>query len=425
MTLLTHGQRSVLRSLVVHGERGRAVANLTAVWEVPPGPDIAQVEDAWLRLVAAHESLRTTFAADGDDLTATVHPFAPAGVGNVEVEDGADPAAQAAAIGAVLAAEPIDIATGPPWRAVLTTELGDPVHLVVAIHHVAVDNEALRLLEPAFLRAVDGDPVAAEVQPADLAAVQSASADSPTLRHWVSVWPDLEPADRDPADPSPRRRASLYSVEALAATRRVCERLRVSVQAVLLAVGAVALGRVEGRDRLSMALMAANRLDPRWAGLVGSLNQYAPVTIDLDGGSHPDEFVAAVYPLCLTAYLNGSYDVDALGAALAEAGIEDPDPTAFAKHFNFLGPVDTEPEEGSALRTGVSWRRSSQRTGPNLHLAIAMGDGLLIGVGASEACLPGDAPAEVAAAIEAGLLSLDRGDAATLAELDLTPLRPV
>ncbi|HZE01540.1 MAG TPA: hypothetical protein VE155_07220 [Pseudonocardiaceae bacterium] len=72
----------------------------------------------------------------------------------------------------------------------------------------------------------------------------------------------------------------------------------------------------------------------------------------------------------------------------------------------------------------MHWRDSRQCTGPNLHLATALGDGLLIGVGASEAYLPGDGPARVAAAIEAGLLSLDRGDAATLSELDLTPLRP-
>jgi hypothetical protein len=169
----------------------------------------------------------------------------------------------------------------------------------------------------------------------------------------------------------------------------------------------------------------ANRLDRWWAGLVGSLNQYSPVTLDLDGGRYPDEYLAAVHPQCLTAYLNGGYDLDALAVALAEAGTPDPDPAAFAKHFDFLSPVDAEPEAGSELRTGVRWRDSRQRTGPNLHLATALGDGLLIGVGASEAYLPGDGPARVAAAIEARLLSLDRGDAATLSELDLTPLRPV
>jgi hypothetical protein len=386
---------------------------------------VAQVEDAWLRLVAAHESLRTTFIADGDDLTATVHQFAPAALRTVEVDGNTDPAAQAAVVAAELAAEPIDLATGPSWRTALITEFGDPVHLVVVIHHVAVDNDALRLLERAFGCALDGDDVTAEVQPAELAAVETEAGSTRALRHWVSVWPDLCPADREPADPSPRRRASLYSVEALAATRRVCARLRVSVQAVLLGVGAVALGRSEGRDRLTLALMSANRLDHRWAGLVGSLNQYSPITLDLDDGRPPDEYIADVYLRSLTAYLNGAYDVDALAAALAEAGTPDPDPTAFAKHFNFLGPVDAEPEAGSDLRTGVSWRSSRQCTGPNLHVATAIGDGLLIGVGASESYLPGDAPARVAAAIEAGLLSLDRGDAATLSELDLTPLRSV
>ena len=95
----------------------------------------------------------------------------------------------------------------------------------------------------------------------------------------------------------------------------------------------MALGRFEGWDRLTLALMSANRLDPRWAGLVGSLNQYSPVTLDLDGGRHPEEYLAAAYPQCLTAYLNGGFDVDALAVALAEAGTPDPDPTAFAKHL--------------------------------------------------------------------------------------------
>ena len=214
-------------------------------------------------------------------------------------------------------------------------------------------------------------------------------------------------------------------MDALAAAKRVSARLRVSIQSVLLSAGAVALARYERRSRITMALMAANRLDPRWVDLVGSLNQYGPVTVEIEEAQHPDEFLTTAYPQCLTAYLHGSYDVDALRARLAESGTPDADPTAFAKHFNFLGPVDAEPDLGSPLRTGVQWRSSTQRTGPNLHVAIAVGSGLLIGVGASEDYLPGEGPAQLAAAIEACLCSIDRGAANTLAELDLTPVRQV
>ncbi|MBB5960590.1 hypothetical protein FHS29_007218 [Saccharothrix tamanrassetensis] len=419
----TFGQLSVMRSLAVHGPDGQQVANLVSVWEIPPGPDTAQAMDAWLRLVAAHESLRTTLHVTDDGVEQQVHAFGSTPLPTVDLADATPEAAHR--IAADLAATPIDVERDRPWRAVVAVEQGDPVYLVAVVHHAAADNEALRVLEAQFLAALDGADVVADAQPADLAGQQRAKTGGQALAHWTAVWPALEAADREPGDRSPRRRASLYSPAALAATTSLSERLRVSPQSIVLAVGALALARHEGRDRVTFALMAANRLDRRWTGLVSSLNQYSPVTIEVDGDLDPDEYLTNGYLRCLTAYLHGSYDVDALTAALAEAGVADPDPTAFAKHFNFLGPVDAEPDAASPLRTSVAWRGSTQRTGPNLHLAIATGSGLMIGVGASEDYLPGGLPATVAAGIEAGLIRLDAGQARTVAGLDLTPVRPL
>lgn len=420
---LTYGQLSVLRSLAVHGDDGAAVANLIVVWEVRPGPEVSHTVDAWLRLVQAHESLRSTFDRDASGaFEQTVHAFAPAPLPVIDLPVATPERARRVA--AELAAEPIDVAHDLPWRAAVVTEQGDPAHLVAAVHHIAADNDALRVLETAFHAALDGADVTADGQPADLALTQRELSDAPALAHWTAVWPTLAAADREPHDRSPRRRASIYSREALAAATTLSRRLRVSVQSLVLSVGALAVARHESRDQVTFALMAANRLDPRQAGLVTSLNQYAPITIAIDSDTAPDDFLAAIYPACLTAYAHGSYDVDALTAALAGSGAPDPDPTAFAKHFNFLGPVDVEPDAESPLRTAVGWRGSTQRTGPNLHLAVAVGDGLLIGVGASEDALPGDGPAVLAAGIEAGLLCLAEGGAATLADVDLTPVRP-
>ncbi|KOU23539.1 hypothetical protein ADK52_17530 [Streptomyces sp. WM6372] len=170
--------------------------------------------------------------------------------------------------------------------------------------------------------------------------------------------------------------------------------------------------------------MAANRLTTRWIPLVSSLNQFVPVTITVEEEAHPLEYLRACYVQSMTAYMNGCYDVDALKESLSEAGLPETDPTAFAKHYNFLGDVDAEPAAGSSLRTGIEWRPSTQRSGPNFHLAVATGKGILIGVGASRNYLDGNLPAVLAASIEAGLINMSKGFENSLAEVSLdNPLR--
>ncbi|MFF7636236.1 condensation domain-containing protein [Kitasatospora sp. NPDC008050] len=414
---MTYGQLSVLRSLETHGPDHRSVANLISVWEVPFGVGTAQVMDAWLQLVAAHESLRTTYDLGGPAPTQTVHPYRPSRVAAVELAE--DSFAAALRLAAESAAEPIDIEAELPWRAFVTTYQGDALHLVTVIHHVAADNGALRVLEEQFGRLLDGGTLGPVVQPLEMAQEQQEESGARSVRHWTEVWGQLVPADRDPGDGSERRRASLYSPQGLAAAQELSERLKVSVQSVVLGVGALALARLKRTERLTFALMAANRLVAPWVPLVGSLNQFAPVTITIDEEANPLEYLRAGYFQCMTAYMHGCYDVDALRTSLQQSGRPETDPTAFAKHFNFLGDVDAEPDAGSALRTGIEWRPSTQRSGPNFHLAVATGKGLLIGVGASCDYLEGNLPAVLAASIEAGLIAISKGSESSLGEVSL------
>jgi Condensation domain len=422
---VTFGQLSVIRSLAVHGPDRQRVANLVSLWEVPPGPGTAQVMDAWLNLVEAHESLRTTYDLSGPRPIQVVHPFKPARVPVVELDE--DSAAAAMKAAAQWAEDPIDTEAGPPWRAFVAGYQGDPLYLCTVIHHVAADNGALRILEAQFGEALAGHVPTASGQPLDMALTQQAD---PVrirreVRHWTTAWDKLATADRDPADESERRRASLYSTRALAGATELSGRLRVSVQSVLLAVGALALARREGRGELTFALMAANRLDERWAGTVGSFNQYAPLTVTVDEGAEPLEFVRDMYIQSMTAYVNGCYDVDVLRESLHESGRPDPDPTAFAKHFNFLGAMGVEPSPDSALHSGIEWRASTQRSGPNFHLATAVGDGLLIGVGASNGYLAAGGPALLAASIEAGIVEIAASGRSPLSDMRLDPIREV
>lgn len=414
---VTFGQLSVLRSLETHGPDHRSVANLVSVWEVPFGVGVAQVVDAWLQLVQTHESLRTTYDLTGPAPVQTVHPYRPSRVAAVELTE--DSFAAALRLGTEAAAEPIDIGTEPPWRAFVTTCQGDALHLVTVIHHVAADNGALRVLEEQFGRLLAGGTLGPVVQPLEMARTQQEERGTGSIRHWTECWDQLVSSDRDPGDAGERRRASLYSLEGLAAAQELSARLRISVQAVVLGVGALALSRLKRIERVTFALMAANRLDARWVPLVGSLNQFAPVTITVDEEAAPLEYLRACYFQCMTAYMHGCYDVDALKESLRQAGRPDPDPTGFAKHYNFLGDVDAEPAAGSALRTGIEWRPSTQRSGPNFHLAVATGKGILIGVGASRDYLEGNLPAVLAASIEAALINISKGSEGSLSDVSL------
>jgi condensation domain-containing protein len=421
---VTYGQLSVLRSLESYGPAGARVANLISVWPVPPGHDVSEVVHAWRRLVDLHESLRTSYAAVGGSFSQTVGAGPPGRVTVTELaDDSVDAAGQA---GAGLAVEPIDIFAAWPWRALVVTSQGEPVHLVTVVHHVAADNGALTVLAGQFAELLQGAAVSVKAQPTDLARMQREDPwGDQAVAYWAGEWAKFRPADRRGGDRSPRRRATLYSEDALAATQELSGRLRVSIQSAVLAAGSLALARLTGTPDITYALMAANRIDDRWAELVSSLNQCAPLTVSVDEDASADDFLRSTYYQSLAAYQWGSYDVDALRNGLGRAGINESDPTFFAKHFNFLGAAEQTPPPGSPARMSVAWRPSTQRSGPNFHLPVAVGEGLFIGIGASENLLPGQLPAVLAASTEAALLSLPDAAGKPLRQVSTEPVRTV
>lgn len=418
---VTYGQLSVLRSLESYGKTGARVANLISVWPVPPGNGVADVVHAWRQLVQLHESLRTRYLRVAGGFRQVV---AGDTTGNISVaeltDDLVDTAHQA---GVEVAAEAIDIFTSWPWRALVVTYLSEPVYLVAVIHHVAADNGALTLLGSEFGEILRGEPVVAAAQPIDMARLQEEEPEEHAIAYWTDQWKRFRPQDRRGNDSSTRRRATLYSEEALTAARELSKRLRISIQSAVLAAGFLALARLTGTPDATVALIAANRVEEPWARLISSLNQCAPVTISAIEGMEVDAYLKETYFQSLAAYQHGSYDVDVLRRNLATVGIVETDPTFFAKHFNFLGDAEQEPSPGSPVRTSVVWRPSSQRSGPNFHLPVAVGNGLYIGVGASEDLLPGDRPAVLATYIEAALVSMASAAGRPVREVSTVPLR--
>jgi len=421
---LTHGQLSVLRSLEVYGRAGQTVANLVNVWEVPAGAGVLHVVDAWQELVRAHESLRTSYDEGRDGVEQIVHAFRPLPVPTVELAEFTPSAV--AQVAAQWAAEPICVDAPEPWRAFVATWQGDAVYFVAVIHHVAADNGAVRILEQQFRELVDGADLRPQPQPLDLAQAEQDDARSgKAVEYWTGRWGDCLPQDRYPGDTSRRRRAMIYSLDAMHAAEEISRRCKVSLQAAVLAVGSLALARMKQRDSITFGLMTANRLEEPWAAMVASLNQCAPLTVRVDEAMSPYDFIVDVYRKALNSYFHGYFDVDDLRRQLNEKGVPEENPTNFSLHYNFLGKGDGEPLPDSPLRNSVEWRGSKQRIGPNFHLRIAAETGLLIGVGASENYLPGHQPAVLAASIEAGLLEMTDESVQHLGEVSLVPLRDV
>jgi Condensation domain len=421
---VTYGQLSVLRSLAVLGLTGQAAANLTNLWKLPAGLTTLQVREAWRQLVAAHESLRTTYEWHNIAPTQTVHPVPPCVLENVEVEEASPAVVQR--IAAAAAADTFDIKKELPWRAVVVTHRSVPCYFIAIIHHVAADNAALTILKRYFMSLLHERSLPPSVQPRDLARAEQADRrrSDAIVEHWVAAWPGFLAEDRRPDDVSERRRAEIYSLDALTAVRKIASRLGISVQSAVLAAGALALGRLTGRAEFTFSLMAANRLEPQWAPLISSLNQCAPLTVRIDERAATDSFLKRNYFQCLDSYMHGMYDVDALQERLKDKGGE-PDPTFFAKHFNYLGEIDEEPTADARMRSCVNMRFSNQRSGPNLHLVAAVGRGLYIGVGASSDLLPGNQPAIVAAGIEAALINMGKADEMPLGTVSTDPVRDV
>ncbi len=423
----TRGQLSVLRSLGALGNDGQASANLVGIWDLPAGCRRPQVGDAWWRLVEAHESLRTTFNAfHGHDTvpTQTVHQVTPVPLEVVDLAEAGKDAVSSVAASA--SAEAFDIRSGLPWRARIVTSAQTPRCLVVVVHHAAADNAALGILGRQFLDLLGGGELPRQPQPQELARLEKTQADASesAVEHLTDAWPGFLSEDRRTDDHSVRRRAEVYSAEALKAVHEISSRSRVSLQSAVFAAGVVALARVTGRTTFTFSLMAANRLDQRWSQLISSLNQCAPLTVSVDEDAPVDSYIRSNYYACLQAYMHGAYDVDALRRRLRTQGIET-DPTFFAKHFNFLGDMEEEPPSDAMIRSVVSTRYSKQRSGPNLHLVTAVGEGLYIGVGASEDLLPGDRAALVAAGTEAALISMARCGDGPLNAVSTRPVRPV
>ncbi|EST38924.1 hypothetical protein N566_04850 [Streptomycetaceae bacterium MP113-05] len=351
---LTFGQLSLWRSMEDLPPQRLTVANLTRVWEIPPGRTASDVEAAWNRLVERHEGLRTSYRLTGPrGIEQVIHAARAVTLPQRPVTG--DVTGQAQATAGELASLPFDLGSAPLWRLALLTEDGRPVQLVLSIHHMAADRASVEVLHEELTALLSGKPLS-EPAPTcrELAAAQFSPAWRTRRTQAIAYWEKTLAAAPRPA-PLPGPDASMYSGTLSSAAVRgeagqLAASLGVSVQSLLLSLFCRTLSatrrsttRPQDQDRLLVALMAGNRVDPAMRTLVSSVNQLSPLLFDSGNGDFAS-VTRQVHTRTMRAYRHGCFDIDEATEAGRPYGVNGLG-EGFDQVFNFLsGGVPTAPE---------------------------------------------------------------------------------
>jgi amino acid adenylation domain-containing protein len=256
------------------------------------------------KLAGRHEALRTTYAFDDSGLRQTVHRDVTCALQLRDVAGQPGPELAATQTAAQEGGRPFDLAAGPPWRAVLI-RLGAEDHvLVIAVHHIAIDQWSwpivYRDLAELYLAETEGRQPqlpALSLQPADYALWLSQRIESSAFKDRIASWlatmegvsPVLDlPLDR-PRDLHAVRAGGMVTrflePELIAQLRAIGRSQRATFFAATLAGFGILLSRYSRKKRIIITLpIAADRFRPELENIVGMLMGSAPLKLEVSAG---------------------------------------------------------------------------------------------------------------------------------------------
>jgi amino acid adenylation domain-containing protein len=301
-------------------------------WYVIPGVyrlrgrlDVSALAGAVTKVIGRHESLRTTFRDDGEELVQVVAPAAPFTI-SMQNLSGLAPAARDAAVRDAIDTDmhrPFDLMAGPLLRMTVLRADRDDHYLLFCVHHIAFDGVSAAImfdeLRVAYDAYVTGKPVSlAEPtsQYADYARWQHEHAGTPAFARQLAYWKrqlaglprhlDL-PADR----PRPAERAAAGATEFTALPTDLTGRLeelgrqeRGTLFMVLLTALQVVLSRYTGRSDSCVCTAVAGRTRREWQPLIGFFANTLPLRVDLSGEPAFREAVRRVRTVLIGALMN-------------------------------------------------------------------------------------------------------------------------
>ncbi|KOV35526.1 hybrid non-ribosomal peptide synthetase/type I polyketide synthase [Streptomyces sp. XY152] len=197
---------------------------------------------------------------------------------------------------------PFDLTAGPPVRAVLLRQEPELAHLLLVVHHAAVDGYSLNLLAgelwTAYTALWHGEPAPRRARSAPdfaryAAGTRHSGVPDAVRRHWAERLatrgtPPRLPYDGDPDAPAAGpilQHHGVFDAELSTGLERLAAAHGVSLFHLLLAAYARCLARWTGRRDVAVNVARAGR-DDRFDGvdrLVGPLADTLPLLCEVDG----------------------------------------------------------------------------------------------------------------------------------------------
>ena len=347
----------------------RACVRLTGQISIP------HLERSLRMLVERHETLRTTFEKDGDELVQIVHP-----AGTIElpvtalnfISEANRPAAngaeanQDAKLWAAIreeASAPIDLASGPILRARLFRLAPDEHVLQITTHHIIVDGWSQNVIQQdlwkiyeALSKGQTPELPPLPVQYGDFAHWQEEWLKSEAATEQIAFWekqlalplPVLEfPTDRPPSN----RPASHGAMETLLLPNDLTQALKdlsrtegMTLFTVLLTGYAALLCRCANQDEVLIGSPVANRR-PETEGLIGPFASPVTLRLNLEGNPTLKELLARVRDVTLDALNYADVPFETLLDRLAVRSVHGRNPLSqcyFFYQLAFLRPRELD-----------------------------------------------------------------------------------
>ncbi len=301
-------------------EPGSPWYNIPGAWWLRGPLDTSVLERCIEELCRRHETLRTRFAMQGNELVQQVSPPRPIPLQIIDLRSRPDP--QAAARGWVEeeASRPFDLDVGPLIRVALLRPDSDLHVLSITLHHIVADGWSvgilmrdLQALYTAYSAGSSSPLPEPELQYADYAVWEQErlrpEAMQGHLAYWTQAlegapaWLDLT-RDRGHSPQSVVRGATLpFDIDetTVAALHALARSNGCSLFMVLAAALAVVLGRNAGQDEVCIGYPVANRDNTALESIVGFFTNTLVLRIYLGGNPTFEGLLAQVRESVLEA----------------------------------------------------------------------------------------------------------------------------
>lgn len=216
-------------------------------------------------------------------------------------------------------------------RLLVVTANDIPVHVILAVSHLATDAWAARVVKDDLARMMSGtdgeggrrrrkvgqlsDRVAYEHS------TEGVRHSERSIKHWQEQVSDFPPRDYLPSrslPESPRFPAvSMHSDAVGAAAQILSTRLRVGTTAIFIGLSAVLLSRRSPASPVPFLVLCHNRFAPSTGALSGPLVQDFPLAVEI-GQHRPEELLQIVHASVVDGAFSAQYDPVRLRAMLSD-----------------------------------------------------------------------------------------------------------